>query len=97
MYGKSDAELPCTGDWVLFQPFDENKGIIVYMLPRERTLYRKKSGTVADKQAIASYVDKAFIVQTNYQDAKTMKIWLYSILNLQLNMAHWPAENPAEP
>lgn len=50
MYGKSDAELPCTGDWVLFQPFDENKGIIVYMLPRERTLYRKKSGTVADKQ-----------------------------------------------
>ena len=64
MYGKSDAELPCTGDWVLFQPFDENKGIIVYMLPRERTLYRKKSGTVADKQAIASYVDTAFIVQS---------------------------------
>ena len=64
MYGKSDAELPCTGDWVLFQPFDENKGIIVDMLPRERTLYRKKSGTVADRQAIASYVDKAFIVQS---------------------------------
>lgn len=62
MYGKSDFELPCTGDWVVFQPFDEDKGIIVDMLPRERTLYRKKSGTVADKQAIASYVDKAFIV-----------------------------------
>ena len=40
------------------------KGIIVDRLPRERTLYRKKSGTVADKQAIASYVDKAFIVQS---------------------------------
>lgn len=64
MYGKSDFELPCTGDWVVFQPFDENKGIIVDMLPRERTLCRKKSGTVADKQAIASYVDKAFIVQS---------------------------------
>lgn len=64
MYGKSDAELPCTGDWVIFQPFDEHKGIIVDRLPRERTLYRKKSGTVADKQAIASYVDKAFIVQS---------------------------------
>ena len=64
MYGKSDVELPCTGDWVVFQPFDENKGIIVDMLPRERTLFRKKSGTVADKQAIASYVDKAFIVQS---------------------------------
>ena len=66
MYGKSDFELPCTGDWVLFQPFDEHKGIIVDMLPRERTLYRKKNGTVADKQAIASYVDKAFIVDDNF-------------------------------
>lgn len=64
MFGKSDFELPCVGDWVIFQPFDEHKGIIVGMLPRERTLFRKKSGTVADKQAIASYVDKAFIVQS---------------------------------
>ena len=64
MYGKSDFELPCTGDWVIFQPFDDSKGLIVDMLPRERTLYRKKSGTVAEKQAIASYVDKAFIVQS---------------------------------
>lgn len=64
MFGKSDFELPCVGDWVLFQPFDENKGIIVDILSRERTLYRKKSGTIADKQAIASYVDKAFIVQS---------------------------------
>lgn len=64
MYGKSDFELPCVGDWVIFQAFGEDKGIIVDMLPRERTLYRKKNGTVADKQAIASYVDKAFIVQS---------------------------------
>ena len=64
MYGRSDFELLCTGDWVIFQPFDENKGIIVDMLPRERTLYRKKNGTVADKQVIASYVDQAFIVQS---------------------------------
>jgi ribosome biogenesis GTPase len=64
MFGKSDFELPCTGDWVIFQPFDENKGIIVDLLPRERFLFRKKVGTTADKQAIASYVDKAFIVQS---------------------------------
>ena len=64
MYGKSDFDLPCTGDWVLFQPFDEGKGIIVDMLPRKQTLYRKKNGTVADKQAIATHVDKAFIVQS---------------------------------
>lgn len=64
MYGKSDFQLPCTGDWIIFQPLDENKGIIVDMLPRERTLYRKKSGTMADRQALASYVDKVFIVQS---------------------------------
>lgn len=64
VHGKSAFELPCTGDWVIFQPFDETKGIIVDMLPRERTLYRKKSGTVSDRQAIASYVDKAFMVQS---------------------------------
>lgn len=64
MFGKLDFELPCVGDWVIFQPFDESKGIIIDMLPRERTLYRKKSGTVTDKQTIASYVDKAFIVQS---------------------------------
>lgn len=64
MYGKTEFDLPCTGDWIIFQPFDENKGLIVDMLPRERTLCRKKSGTIADKQAIASHVDKAFIVQS---------------------------------
>lgn len=64
MFGKSDFELPCVGDWVIFQSFDQNKGIIVDMLPRARTLYRRKSGTIADKQVIASYVDKSFIVQS---------------------------------
>lgn len=64
LYGKSQDQFPCTGDWVLFQPYDAFKGIIVEMLPRERTLYRKKSGTIADKQVIASWLDKVFIVQS---------------------------------
>jgi ribosome biogenesis GTPase len=64
MYGRGESKLPCTGDWVIFQSFDEGRGIIVDMLPRERTLYRKKSGTVADRQAIAAWVNRAFIVQS---------------------------------
>lgn len=64
LYGKSLFELPCTGDWIIFQPFDDNKGIIVDILPRRHTLYRRKSGALSDKQAIASHVDKAFIVQS---------------------------------
>ena len=64
MYGRGESELPCTGDWVVFQPFDEGRGIIVDMLPRERTLYRRKSGSTSDRQAIAAWVDRAFIVQS---------------------------------
>lgn len=64
MYGKSQDEYPCTGDWVIFQPFGNCRGIIVDRLPRRRTWYRKKNGTVADKQAIAAHVDKAFVVQS---------------------------------
>lgn len=61
---KSADEQPCTGDWIIFQPFDNGKGIVVDMLPRARTLYRKKNGSRTTKQAIASYVDKAFVVQS---------------------------------
>jgi ribosome biogenesis GTPase / thiamine phosphate phosphatase len=64
LYGRSSFELPCTGDWVVFQPFNDNNGIIVDILPRKHTLYRKKSGTTSDRQAIASHIDKAFIVQS---------------------------------
>lgn len=74
LYGKPVFEYPCTGDWVIFQPFDANRGIIVDRLPRERTLYRRKSGTVADKQTMASYVDKAFIVQSLDEDFSVRRV-----------------------
>lgn len=64
LYGKSPSEYPCTGDWVIFQPTDTDKGIILDTLPRRKTLYRLKSGTVSERQAIASFIDKAFIVQS---------------------------------
>jgi len=64
LYGRSPADYPCTGDWILYQPVDKERGIILDILPRERTLYRRKSGTASERQAIASYVDKAFIVQS---------------------------------
>ncbi len=64
LYGKEDSELPCTGDWVIFQLLDDSKGLILDRLPRRKTLYRLKSGTVAEKQAIAAHVEQAFIVQS---------------------------------
>ncbi|MDD3286353.1 MAG: ribosome small subunit-dependent GTPase A [Bacteroidales bacterium] len=64
LYGRNPEEYPCTGDWVIFQPTDQDKGIIYYILPRTKTLYRKKAGTESQRQAIAVHVDKAFIVQS---------------------------------
>lgn len=86
MFGKSDFDLPCVGDWVIFQPFDECKGIIVDMLPRDRILYRKKSGTVADKQAIASYVDKAFIVQSLDDNFNVRRVERFMVQILEENI-----------
>ena len=96
MYGKSDDELPCTGDWVIFQPFDEHKGIIVDSLPRERTLYRKKSGTVADKQVIASYVDKAFIVQSLDDNFNVRRVERFMVQIMEENISSVLVLNKAD-
>ncbi|MDU1892369.1 MAG: ribosome small subunit-dependent GTPase A [Dysgonomonas sp.] len=74
MYGKTEFELPCTGDWVIFQPFDESKGIITYLFPRKHTLYRKRNNSISEKQVLASYVDKAFIVQSLDQNFNVRRI-----------------------
>ncbi|RXM51722.1 MULTISPECIES: ribosome small subunit-dependent GTPase A [unclassified Chryseobacterium] len=64
MFGKSGFDLPSVGDWVIIQSLDDNRGIILDLLPRQKVLYRRKSGTASEKQAITSHVDKAFIVQS---------------------------------
>lgn len=64
LYGRDTSEYPCTGDWIIFQPSDTDKGIILDMLPRTKTLYRLKSDSVSERQAIAAHIDKAFIVQS---------------------------------
>lgn len=64
LYGKDVSEYPCTGDWVIFQASDQAKGIILDILPRRKALYRLKNGSISERQAIASFIDKAFIVQS---------------------------------
>jgi len=63
LYTKEVTEYPVTGDWVVFQCFDE-LGIIIDILPRTNVLSRKKSGTKASVQHFAANIDKAFIVQS---------------------------------
>mgnify|MGYP003508571853 FL=1 len=49
LYGRDVSDYPCTGDWVIFQVTDTDKGIILAMLPRKKTLYRLKSGSVSER------------------------------------------------
>lgn len=69
-----EDEIPCTGDWVIFQTIDDNKGIIVDLFPRQKTLTRKRAGKRSEKQVIASFVDKACIVETFNETLNVRKI-----------------------
>ena len=74
LFGREYFDYPCTGDWVVFQPVDTGKGLIIDMLPRTKTLYRLRSGSESEKQAIAAHVDKAFIVQSLDQNFNVRRI-----------------------
>jgi ribosome biogenesis GTPase len=63
MVGKR-LNIPVLATGLFFNLIDTDKGIILDMLPRQKTLYRLKAGTVSEKQAIASHIDKAFIVHS---------------------------------
>lgn len=86
LYGKQTYEYPCTGDWVLFKPIDNERGVIVDVFPRKGVLYRRKSGTLADKQPIASYVDKAFIVESFGSNFNIRKIERFMIQIFEANI-----------
>ncbi len=64
MFGRQKEDYPCTGDWVIFQPYNDTQGVIIDIFPRRNVLYRKKSGTVSSRQVIASWLNKAFVVQS---------------------------------
>lgn len=83
LYGKNPSEYPCTGDWVLFKPIDNERGIIIDIFPRKGVLYRRKSGTQADKQPIASYVNKAFIVESFDRNFNVRKVERFMIQILE--------------
>ncbi|MDY3070044.1 MAG: ribosome small subunit-dependent GTPase A [Parabacteroides sp.] len=86
LYGKDISEYPCTGDWVLFQSIDNERGIIIDVFPRKGVLYRRKSGTLVEKQPIASFVDKAFIVESFGSDFNVRKIERFIIQILEANI-----------
>ena len=58
----SDDSLPCVGDWVLVQYFNEgNLAIIHDVLPRKSFLRRKSAGAKIEYQMIASSIEDSFV------------------------------------
>ena len=61
----SGQDLPCVGDWVLVQYYnDDTLAIIHDVMPRKTFLRRKSAGKKVDYQMIASNIDYACIIQS---------------------------------
>lgn len=61
----SSQELPCVGDWVFVQYYNNGTLAIIHELfPRKTFLRRKSAGDTAEYQMIASNIDVAFIMQS---------------------------------
>lgn len=78
---ESSADLPCVGDWVVVQYYDEGAhAIITDLLPRKSFLRRKAAGKHIDSQMIAANIDVAFIVQSCDADFSVRRLERYLVM-----------------
>ncbi len=62
---ESAVDLPCVGDWVKAQYYDNGTAAVIHaVFPRKTLLRRKTAGANVDFQMIAANIDTAFIVQS---------------------------------
>ena len=74
-------DLPCVGDWVLADYYDQNTHAIVHeVLPRKTVLRRRSSGARVDYQLIAANVNLAFIVQSCDVDYNLNRLDRYIVM-----------------
>lgn len=73
----SRSDLPVVGDWVAVNPYDNDKGLIHAVYPRENVLERQAIGQNGEKQIIASNIDYGLIVQSVNRDYSTNRLERY--------------------
>ncbi|HTY59561.1 MAG TPA: ribosome small subunit-dependent GTPase A, partial [Bacteroidota bacterium] len=62
---ETSQDVPCVGDWVLVQYYNDGALAIIHeLLPRRTYLRRKAAGAKSDFQMIAANIDVAFIMQS---------------------------------
>jgi len=75
------ANLPCVGDWVTAQYFDNDTAAVIHgVFPRRTFLRRKAAGANVDFQMIAANVDAAFIVQSCHFDFNPNRLDRYLVM-----------------
>lgn len=77
----SPVDLPCVGDWVTVQYYDDDTAAIIHgVFPRKTFLRRKRAGEKVDFQIIAANIDTAFIVQSCYFDFNLRRMDRYLVM-----------------
>ena len=78
---ESSADLPCVGDWVAVNYYNEGAAAIIHgVFPRKTFLRRKTPGRNIDFQMIAANIDTAFIVQSCHFDFNPGRLDRYLVM-----------------
>lgn len=78
---ESPVDLPCAGDWVTAQYYDDDTAAIIHrVFPRKTFLRRKTAGEAVDYQMIAANLDTAFIVQSCHFDFNPRRLDRYLVM-----------------
>jgi ribosome biogenesis GTPase len=73
--------LPAVGDWVAIRKRrDEDRAVIVAVLPRRSSFSRKMAGQVTDEQVVAANVDIVFLVMGLDADFNLRRLERYLLL-----------------
>jgi ribosome biogenesis GTPase len=77
----SAVDLPCVGDWVTVQYYNDDTAAIIHgVFPRKTFLRRKCAGAKVDFQIIAANIDTAFIVQSCHFDFNLRRMDRYLVM-----------------
>ncbi len=84
---ESPADLPCVGDWVAVQMFNQDELAIIHAVyPRRSWLRRKAAGRKIEYQMIATNIDTAFIVQACGPDFNLRRLERYMAMVFEGNI-----------
>lgn len=78
---ESYVEMPCAGDWVAVQYYNDGASAIIHaVFPRRTFLRRKRAGAEVDYQMIAANIDTSFIVQSCHFDFNLPRLNRYIVM-----------------